>query len=218
MAASPAYIGNYRTEQLALVPDFAARPRILWRAPSDTTIRGSRIHALAYANSTGGTRTVDLMLGKVMTKGADMGAPAITGLNAMTRSAGSFLTDGWRIGQRLLLQGATTVANDALAVVTAVAAGQLTFAAATFSVNEALPAAIELIRATQLHSTNVAVSSGFTDGSPSVSGLNNSMMPALDQSPGRFLTLGANELLLARITAAAAAGTAMEITAFGGDY
>ena len=44
------------------------------------------------------------------------------------------------------------------------------------------------------------------------------MMPALDQSPGRFLTLGANELLLARITAAAAAGTALEITAFGGDY
>ena len=146
MAASPAYIGNYRTEQLALVPDFAARPRILWRAPSDTTIRGSRIHALAYANSTGGTRTVDLMLGKVMTKGADMGAPAITGLNAITRSAGSFLTDGWRIGQRLYMQGATTVANDALAVVTAVAAGQLTFAAATFSVNEALPAPIELIR------------------------------------------------------------------------
>ncbi|MBI4968167.1 MAG: hypothetical protein HZC25_08635 [Rhodospirillales bacterium] len=218
MAANPAYVGNYRTEQLALVPEFGTRPRVLWRAPSDTALRGSRIHAMTYANSTGSARTVDQMLGKVLSKGADMGTPAIAGLNAITRDAGSFIADGWRVGQRLALQGATTVTNDALAIITAVTATQISFAASTFSANENLPSTIELIRVTQLHTTNVAASSGFADGSPSVSGLNNSMMPAIDQSPGRFLTLGSGELLLARINSAAPANTAVEITAFGGDY
>lgn len=147
-----------------------------------------------------------------------MGSPSISSLNAINRTAGSFITDGWQIGDRLYIQGCTTVANDAVGFVTSVGASTLSFAGSTFSSNEVIPSTAVLYRVANLHRTNVPNNSGFADGSPSVSLLNPSMMPALDITPGRFLTMGYAEVLLIKADSATPSNTSLEVTAFGGDY
>jgi hypothetical protein len=65
------------------------------------------------------------------------GAPADT----VTRSAGSFVTDGFKIGGSMTVESATTPANDGSYVIVGVAALTLTFADATFDTYEADPLA-----------------------------------------------------------------------------
>jgi len=53
----------------------------------------------------------------------------------IARAAGSFITDGYAIGDSVTTTGAITLANNKTAVITAVAALTLTFAAATYTLD-----------------------------------------------------------------------------------
>ena len=220
MATNANLIGGYRIEAASFAPEFGTRPRRIWRAPTASATSGSRVHAITVSNNTGSTKNVDLMVGKSLTAftAALTGSPTITGQNVLNRTVGSFVTDGWRVGDRVYLMGATTIGNDAIATITAVAATTLTFAASTFSVNESLPITAELVRVSQLYRMAIPNNAGWVDGSPSYPLLHSGYMPAIDPSPGRFLTLGAGDLLLAKLDAAVSAGTNVDVTTFGGDY
>lgn len=51
-----------------------------------------------------------------------------------------------------------------------------------------------------------------------VSWLDKTQHPWLDDSPGRFITLGPGEALYAKTTAAVASGETVSVTVFAGDY
>lgn len=61
-------------------------------------------------------------------------------------------------------------------------------------------------------------SAGQSEAVAIVSWLDKTQNPWLDESPGRFITLGAGEALYAKTTSAVAAGQTVSVTIFAGDY
>lgn len=217
MGTQPIFISTYRNEHQQFVPGYATRPRKLWTPGAS----GSRIHAVNIATNDSVANELQLYVGKKITDQADMGTGALAdggaGDDSITRTTGSFVTDGWRVGERLLLQGATTLANDFEAFLTTVAATTLGLPTGTVDTVENLPSGAELFRLLKL--TYLAVPLG--SGEPSVvavSGLDITQMPALDASPDRFIMLGPNDVLFGAVTTLMGTDEVLDVVVSGGDY
>ena len=201
MATSPLFAGSRRVQKTALIPGMGTRPRII----ADPGASGSEITAISVASSDGAANDLQFGMSEVVTDQSDMGVGALVdgGVNSdtITRTAGSFVADGWKVGERLLVRNATTLANDFLAVLTAVSALSLTFATATVDTAEDLPSGATLHRYHDLGYVDVDAGAG----SPSVvgvSGLDTTQMPWLDPSPERLLNLGSTDFLCAAVATA----------------
>lgn len=217
MATSPQFIGTLRTETLQLIPGYSTRFRPLWVGGN----AGSQITQISIVTSDAAANQVQFGVLKKITLEENMGTGALVdgggGSDTLTRSSGNFITDGWRVGERMQIVGATTLANDFSALLTAVASGTLTFATATVDTAENLPDGAYLGRLTKL--PYVAVPAGA--GEPTVvgvSGLDATQMPFLDSSPDRVLTLEPDDVLMAAVTTAMGSSEVMDIIATGGDF
>lgn len=217
MATTPLFAGSKRVQPTTFIPGMATRPRII----VSPGISGSELRALSVAGNDGGANNMQFGIAQEVTDQADMGTGAFVdgggGSDTLTRTAGSFVTDGWRVGERFLVQGATTLANDFLAILTAVSAGVLTFATGTVNTAEILPAGCKLYRYHDLG--YVAVAAGA--GKPSVagvSGLDVNQMPWLDPTPGRLMELGAGDFLIAALATTLTTGEFIDVACFLGDY
>ena len=216
MAASPIFVGTWRTEPTVLI---AAHGTVLampiWTAGSS----GSRIHGISVAATDAGANTALLYYAKRMTLQSAMGTGALTdATDTCTRTSGSFITDGWLIGDRLLVAGPTTLANSFFVTLTGVVALTLTFASSTVDTAENLPTGSILYKLSQLHLTTLAANAGNAASTDALDMLITDF-PIADVTPDRYLILEGNDGLAMSVgTAVGASPDRIDITVWGGDY
>lgn len=217
MATSPLFVGSKRFQGIQFIPGYSTRPRLFW---SPGTI-GSEITRISIATNDAAANVAQFFIARPITLQSDMGTGNFVdgggGSDSITRTSGSFIVDGWRVGEILLAQGSNTLANDISVVLTGVSALALTFATASVAAAEEFPTGAILYRLFSLG--YVAVPAG--SGEPSVvgvSGLDTANMPWLDPAPDRLLELGPNDHLAAALQTAMGSGEILHLMAQGGDY
>ena len=157
MATSPQFIATYRSSQSQLVAAHATRPIPIWTPGAN----GSRLHAIAISTNDTNPYTVTLFRANTLTLASNMGTTTLTKgtPDTISRSTGSFLTDGWIQNQRIFVLGATTLANDVASFLSAaVSSGTLTLTASTFNTTETFAGTGKLLLASLL--TNLSLPAG----------------------------------------------------------
>ena len=212
MALNPQHIGSWRDPDVARIGSaHGVRPVLVAKAGAT----GTRFHVLSASLSVASANAVRLLLGRLVTT-PDATFAYQTG--AITRAAGSFVDDGWKVGDRLIAAGSTTLANDAETIVTAVAPLTLTVTAGSFS-PEALPGTkAGFYRAAQTLLVPIAASAGQAAGTPALDLLDATVWKSLDAAPERSSILGPRGALFVAVTTAIAAGGFLDVLAQGGDY
>lgn len=218
MATAPIFIGSYRNGRISLIAGYDVRPRLAFTAGAN----GSRIHLIHAVSSDAGINNVTVSVGMVTTLGSAMGVGTFVdgggGSDTITRTTGSFVDDGWKVGDVLISQGATTLTNDFLGILTGVAATTLTFATATIGAGEVLLSTTKLYRSNVLSIQAVAATAGTDPAVPAHNFLNNTSIPGLDASPYRYLTLGPSEGIFFAAGTLLGAAEIINIIVSGGDY
>lgn len=218
MANKPTLIGAYKNGFVRLKPGHATRPRLIFQAGEN----GARLHALSAVHTAAGANTVLLYAGERLTQQANMGTGTLVdgagSSDTLTRTGvNSFVADKWAVEDLMLVRGATTLANDFLVPLTAVAALTLTFATGTVAgSNEVLPAGAELWRLTQLNRSTLAANAGNAAGTKALD-LLTADKDMIDAAPDRFMTLGPNVGLFAAVGTTLSSAI-VDISAFYGDY
>lgn len=218
MASSPIFIGSFENQRVCLVAGHDVRPRLGWLAGTS----GSRIHLINGASSDAGANDVTMYVGAALTLASAMGVGTFVdgagGDDTITRTTGSFVADGWKVGDRVLNQDATTLSNDFTAILTGVAAATLTFATGTVGAGEVMPSGCKLYRANILSVQEVAITAGTVTGTAAHDFLNATAIPGLDASPNKYLILGPNEGLFFAAGTLLGAAERIDILVSGGDY
>jgi len=142
--------------------------------PGEASVRqriytgGVRVIDGTISSTDGTARSLLVFEGVETTLFTNMGVPTITGQNVITRTVGSNITDGYRVGDSLMGFGHTTAANDGVAtVLTAVTATTLTVNGTPWT-NETIASTYRLFRVIQRTRIAVALNSGNTDSAPNV--------------------------------------------------
>ena len=221
MADAPIFVGSWRTEQAVLIASHSTGVAIRGFTAGSS---GSRVHGISVANADSGGNTCIMYHAEQMTLQSAMGTGVFDdnggSADTITRSTGSFITDGWLVGDRLWVHGATTLGNGFFVTLTAVAALTLTFATGTVSgdVDENFPTGAIIYRLAQLHLTTLAANAGNAAGTAALDMLITDW-PIADVTPDRYITLGAADALVFNVgTAVGASPDRVDITCFGGDY
>jgi len=219
MAVRPIFIGTWRVENTALI---AAHGTGLALVGFTAGSSGSRVHGISVAATDAGGNTMVLYYAKRMTLQSAMTVGAFVdgggGSDTITRTGGSFITDGWLVGDRLLVSSPTTLANSFFITLTGVAALALTFATATVDTAENLPTGSIIWKLSQLHLTTLAANAGNAVGTDALDMLITDW-PIADVTPDRYIILEANDALAFNVgTAVGAAPDRVDIAVFGGDY
>lgn len=221
VTSTPVFEQAARYAHTIIVAAHSTRFRPIWRPPASNA-NGSRIQKIMVATTDAGNNELQLAIGKPITLAANMGTATFVdgggGSDTITRSAGSFVSDGWIIGERSQALDATTLANDFEALLTAVASGTLTFATATVNTGEAFAAATQIQRLVYLWRKQILANAGNAAAVAAVSMLDTTPQPALNSAPNRFLDLGPDDYLWAKVTTAMGAGETMDIAVEGRDY
>lgn len=218
MATNPNLVGTYKNGGESISSSHSTRPKRVYAAGAN----GSRIHQLLASSSDASDNTLLLYQLIQMTAQSAMGVGAHVdgggGSDTITRTVGSFVTDGWKIGDFMFVHGSTTLANDYIKRLTGVAATTLTFATATVSAAENLPAGAVLYKATLLGTIALPANAGNSATIPAVDLLDPSIFPDLDDEPRRFRTLGANNAIAVAVGSGLGASEFVDISSAGGDY
>ena len=221
MADAPIFVGSWRVSHSVLIAAHSTTIAIRgWLAGSS----GSRIHGISLVNTDSGASDCTLYHAEAMTLQSAMGTGVFDdnggSADTITRTSGSFITDGWLVGDRLWVHGATTLGNGFFVTLTAVAALTLSFATGTVSADtdENFPTGAIIYRLSQLHLTTVAANAGNAASTDALDMLI-SDWPIADVTPDRYITLGATDALVFSVgTAVGASPDRVDITCFGGDY
>jgi len=219
MATRAIFVGSWRVEDTVLIASHSTTLALpIFTAGSS----GSRVHAISLASTDAGANTALLYYAKKMTAVADMTTGAFVdgggGSDTITRTAGSFITDGYKIGDRIVVAGATTLANSFFVTLTGVAALTLTFATAQVDTAEDFPSGAIIYRLCQLHLTTVAINAGNAASTDALDMLITDF-PIADVSPDRYIILGPDDALAMSVgTAVGAAPDRIDIMVSGGDY
>ena len=219
MAASPIFVGTWRTTTTVFI---AAHGTALALPIFTAGSSGSRVHAIAVANTDAGANTALLYYAKRLTLQSAMGTGTFVdgggGSDTITRTLGSFVTDGWLIGDRLLVSGPTTLANSFFVTLTAVAALTLTFATATVNTAENLPTGAIIYKLCQLHLTTLAINAGNAAATDALDLLITDW-PIADVTPDRYITIEGNDALAMSFgTAPGGSPDRVDVMVSGGDY
>ena len=219
MAASPIFVGTWRNEATVFI---AAHGTALALPVFTAGSSGARVHAIAVANTDAGANTALLYYAKRMTLQSAMGTGAFLNNggspDTITRTSGSFVDDGWLIGDRLLVSDPTTLANSFFVTLTVVAALTLTFVTGTTDTAENLPTGAIMYKLAQLHLTTLAINAGNAAATDALD-LLGADMPTVDVSPDRYLTIEADDALVMSLgTAPGASPDRVDVMVGGGDY
>jgi hypothetical protein len=219
-------VGAYETFTVGLTVDNSTRAKILVdETPSataldtlqaDLTLRGGcRAIGGQIASTDGTARSLLIWTGRVLTTqsaGATGTLQAAT-TSTITRASGDFRTDGWAIGDGIMLLPAlgergpasATVGNTGVAfIVTAVAALTLTFNGTPLTA-ETFNAGARLARVAQRTRKAVAANAGNADATPPVALFGGSQDTDQAPQPDTGLQLGPKGVLLVSLAAAASA-------------
>ena len=219
MATRAIFVGTWRVENTVLIASHSTTLALpIFTAGSS----GARVHGISVTNTDAGANTALLYYAKRMTLESAMTVGAFVdgggGDDTITRTAGSFVTDGWLIGDRLLVSGPTTLANSFFVTLTAVAALTLSFVTATTNTAENFPTGAVIYKLSQLHLTTLAINAGNAASTDALDMLITDW-PIADVTPDRYIILGANDSLVMSVgTAVGASPDRIDIAVFGGDY
>ena len=219
MAASPIFVGTWRVENTVLIASHGTALALpIFTAGSS----GARAHGISVASTDAGANTAILYYAKRMTLQSAMGTGAFLNNggspDTITRTLGSFVTDGWLVGDRLLVSNPTTLANSFFVTLTVVAALTLTFVTGTTDTAENLPTGAVMWKLSQLHLTTLAANAGNAAATDALDMLITDW-PIGDVTPDRYITLEANDSLAMSVgTAVGASPDRIDIAVFGGDY
>lgn len=124
---------------------------------------GARIYDLVAASTDTNANSLIIWQGLQMTLFANMGAPTITTQNIINRTSGSYITDGFAVGDKVMVLGDTAnpANNGTPQVVTAVAALTLTVNGTPWT-NEACQAGFRIIKVSRRATVSVAANAGNT--------------------------------------------------------
>lgn len=213
MATSPVFIGTYKTELTHLVPANSTRYKRVWASGAS----GSRIHAISLSSLDAAANTIKLALGKALTLASNMGTTSFNSSTTITRSAGSFITDGWSVGERLKIFGATTESNNTEVILTTVAATTLTASAASFG-TESIPSTAILYRLAQVATYNIAINAGYLPNVLPISLLDGSKLPAAFMGDDTLLSLGASDAIFLAPGTTLTGSELIDVAVHGGDF
>lgn len=216
------FVGQFRANIAAIGINTGVNPVVVWnsRAVGVGAVLGSRLHSLYASTNAAGAKTLNLARGHLMVaqETTATGAMAIAGGNTITRATGSFVTDGFDVGQRILIENPTSAGNRVFARITAVSATVLTFAAAAFPTNEALPTGARIHLIGQAGAVSVPASAGQSASVAGVNLLTNTILPWLANKPDASMVFGQYGILVAWVSVAMGSGETMDIVAEGGDH
>jgi hypothetical protein len=216
MATDPIFIGSYKTAVKSFGIAIASRPTGIITAGA----LGSRVHAINVSTNRATSNTIVLYYAKPITLQSNMGGGTHVdggvGTDSVTRGTGSFVTDGWKPDDMLLVQNSTTLANDYLARLTAVSSTALTFGTGIVNIGEALPTGSILYKASAIGTFTLPANSGQVAGTAAFDILDNLIFTA--NKPDEFLTLGALDILALSVGTPLGSTERVEVTAFYGDF
>jgi len=224
MALDPNHVGSFRPFSPArILPVHATRPVFVFASADAATgvtpplAGGSRLFALTAAQfqSTPAALSIRLFAARRLTKVSDMGTASIT-TNTITRTTGSFITDGWQVGDSIGFRNTANLPAVEPAQVTAVSATTLTFAASSFTA-ETPPATAEFWRLHLLATSTLASGAGSTAGTAALDLFTDSK-PFMDASPNRALAIGPGSGFFAALLSTLPANGYVDITPLPGDY
>ena len=224
MATRPIYVGTWNVQASVFIAAHGTTVALpIFTAGS----LGSRVHGISLTSTDAGANTALLFQGTQMTLQSAMGTGAFVdgggSDDTITRTSGSFVTDGWLLGDRLLVVGPrtaplTTLLNQFFVTITTLAATTLSFATATTNTAEDFPSGAIMYRLSQLHLTTVAANAGNAASTDSLDMLITDY-PIADVTPDRYIILGANDILAMSLgTAVGADPDRVDVTVYGGDY
>ena len=190
--------------ETALPGESAVRQRVL--------SGGQRVFDGSFSSTDGVAKSVLIWIGTVLTRQANMGVASVTGTNAINRTTGSFLTDGWKAGDGVMMFDAPTAANNGvLGIVTAVTALALTCNGTPFT-NETLTT-VRVLRVALRTRRGVPINAGNTDSAPAVQLIGGAQDPSAFLSPDTGISLDENSVIAYSAVAALSALPA-QINAF----
>ena len=224
MATAPIFVDTWRVENTVFIAGHSTTVAMpIFTAGTS----GSRVHAISVANNDAGASTALLYYGKRMTLASAMGTGAFVDNggsdDTITRSSGSFVTDGWLLGDILVVVGPrsaplTTLANQFFVRITTLAAATLSFATATVNTAENFPSGAIMYRLSQLHLTTLAANAGNAAATDALDMLITDW-PIADVTPDRYITMQANDILAMNVgTAVGVDPDHVDVAVFGGDY
>lgn len=175
--------------------------------PYETSVRqriqqGGALVIDGLLTSTDGTaRNLIIWTGNQTTLFANMGAPTITSTTTINRTVGSFVTDGYAVGDNIMIFGDTVQAanNGVSAIVTTVTATTLVCNGTPFT-NETSAAGFYVARISQTTNKAVAASSG-TNGTTAAVALIGGLLDPRTQNNPYGIELGASGLLIVGMAA-----------------
>lgn len=218
MTATPQLVGYYRSSVKTIDDSYSTRVCRVFGA-GDT---GSRIHQACLTSTDNAALTARLYYLEILSLQSAMGTATHVdgggGSDTLTRTTGSFIQDGWKIGDILYVYNSTTRANDYKAEVTGVATLTLTFATGTVNTGEVLPAGASLYRAGLLGFFDIPANAGNATTIDSVDLLDDAVIPIFDASPDRYLVVGPNDALGIALGTAVGAGEQVDAFFGAGDY
>lgn len=213
----PAVCPSWRSEAVLLHSGLSTRPRRIWTPGT----YGSRVHQIAISSTDAGANVVTLWVMQRVTQQANMGTGAFVdgggGSDTITRSSGSFVTDGWEIGDLIWVDRPTTLSNGFVAQLTNVASGTLTFATGTVGAAENLPSGSAIFRAVRIGTSSIAASAA----SGNVAGgnvLNSTRIPALFSGADCHLMISSSQVLALSAGTALATAETLGVVTNGGDW
>lgn len=158
----------------------------------------------------------DLLLyeGRVLTtQGSGTTGTLSTATNGISRTTGSWITEGWKVGHGVILIGPDTAAEDAqagiFAVVTGVNATTLSLSGTPLTVNAALAAGTRVVRARPIGRASLKAQQGMTTTDPTPLDIISYM--ANGRTMRQEWKVGFNDMLLAGPASAVTAGTQLSI-------
>lgn len=224
MADKPFHVGGFRRTITSFVNAHGTRPRLVWTpavataraAAGETSVFGSRVHGAYIASNETVANSASLMFGQMLTT-VGAGSFAFATTSTLTRAAGSFIDDGWSIGDTMLVTTTTSEANRVLAEITAVTALTLTVTGTPFTA-EAIPASTELCRIGQAAMVDVPLGAGFGVANRAIPFITQTAMPWNAPIPDTNEVLGPSARIFVAMSTAVGAGKKAQVTLIGGDY
>jgi len=172
---------------------------------SGTLTGGCRVFDLVASSTDASARSINVYVGVVLTtqSASSTGALAVTTQNTLSRAAGSFIAEGWRVGQSVMVAapaGLSANGSDGLlGIVTAVNASTLQVNGTPFT-NETLGAGSRLIKVAFRQQVSVGSNAGTLNSNASLLGSGNDT----SKDPSG-IELGANGVLIAALATAVSA-------------
>jgi hypothetical protein len=192
--------------------------------PGETGVRqriftgGQRVIDGSISSGDGTARSARIWIARQTSLYANMGAPQIPTTTTITRTVGSFITDGYQIGDMIAMFGAATDTNNGLIQsLTAVAAATLT-TNTTMTIETSPPSTLRIFRIALRTQRAVPASAGFLDATPPVVLLGGTQDPASAAQPDIGWSLSADGAIMVAVVAAVTSGAQMQFHAMSALY